>query len=95
MFFATVAVGSVFCNGGGCFLRRSWWEGMFFATASHVFCIGRVCFLRRWCFLRRKPMFFATVGAVPLPVLFSVGNPCFLRRPEEVMFFATVPGSVW
>ena len=35
-------------------------------------------------------MFFATVGAVPVPVLFSVGNPCFLRRPEEVMFFATV-----
>ena len=64
MFFATVAVGGVFCNGGGCFLRRFWWEGMFFfATAGHVFCIGRVCFLRRWCFLRRYPMFFATVGA--------------------------------
>ena len=53
MFFATVPVGGVFCNGGGCFLRRSWWEGMFFATAGHVFCIGRVCFLRWWCFLRR------------------------------------------
>ena len=38
-FFATVASFRVFCDGsrGRCFLQRSWWEGMFFATAGHVF----------------------------------------------------------
>ena len=96
MFFATVAVGGVFCNGGGCFLRRFWWEGifflrrpaMFFASVGCVFCVGGVFCDATPCFLRRLAR-----GAVPLPVLLSVGNPCFLRRPEEVMFFATVPAS--
>ena len=86
MFFATVPVGGVFCNGGGCFLRRSWWEGMFFATAGHVFCIGRVCFFA-------SVVFFATVTHV-----FCDGwrsPPPQPDGPEEVMLFATVPASVW
>ena len=85
VFFATVPVGGVFCNGGGCF------------------CDGPG---GRACFLRRLVMFFALVGCVfCVGGVFCDGNPCFLRRlaqspssawrPEEVMFFATVPASVW
>ena len=86
------SVGCVFCVGG--ILRRSWPEGMFFATVGHVFSIGRVCFLRRWNFATVTHVFcdgwrgaprcsFLWVAHVFCDSgrgVFCVGKSCFLRR---------------
>ena len=82
MFFATVAVGGVFCDGPGgraCFLRR---PAMFFASVGCVFCIGGVFCDCNPCFLRRLARSPSRCSFLWVTHVFCDGRrkSCFLRR---------------